>query len=112
MWASLERPLGSCSGLVLVGHQLLLQRQQLPEPRRHLPSPRDVPWPELRRRAAVLYLWLQAGWDELSAAERKEARKLITKSRGLPRNLSRAEARRLGQLAGRAASAAARGRRR
>ena len=80
----------------------------MPPPRRRLPSPREVPWPEVRRRAAVLYLWLQAGWDELSTAERKEARRLITKSRGLPRNLNRAETRRLGQLAGRAASAAAR----
>ena len=80
----------------------------MPEPRRRLPSPRNVPWPEVRRRAAVLYLWLQLGWDELSAAERKEARKLITKSRGRPRNLSRDETRRLGQLAGRAASAVAR----
>ena len=84
----------------------------MPEPRRRLPSPRDVPWPELRRRAALLYLWLQAGWDELSAAERTEARRLIAKSRGRPRNLSATEARRLGALAGRAASAVARTRRR
>jgi len=76
--------------------------------RRRLPSPREVPWPELRRRAAVIYLWLQAGWDELSSSERTEARRLITKSRGRPRNLSRDETRRLGQLAGRAAGAAAR----
>ena len=84
----------------------------MPQPRRRLPSPRDVPWPELRRRAAVIYFWLQAGWDELSSSERNEARRLITKSRGRPRNLSRTEARRLGPLAGRAASAAARRRRR
>jgi hypothetical protein len=71
-----------------------------------------VQWPEVRRRAALLYFWLQAGWDELSSAERKEARKLITKSRGRPRNLTRAETRRLGELAGRAASAVARSRRR
>ena len=79
----------------------------MPEPRRRLPSPRNVQWPEVRRRAAVLYLWLQLGWDELSAAERKEARKLITKSRGRPRNLTSAEARRLGGLAARAENAAA-----
>ena len=56
----------------------------------------------------MLYLLLQAGWDELSSAERAEARRLITKSRGRPRNLTRSETRRLGQLAGRAARAAAR----
>jgi hypothetical protein len=83
----------------------------MPPPRR-LPSAREIPWGELRRRAAIVYLWLQAGWNELSAAERSEVRKLLTKSRGRPRNLSRDEAKRLGQLAGRAASAAARRRRR
>ena len=83
----------------------------MPQPRR-LPSARELPWGELRRRAAVVFLWLQAGWSELSSAEREEVRKLVTKSRGRPRNLSRAEAKRLGQLAGRAASAAARRRRR
>jgi hypothetical protein len=57
-------------------------------------------------------MWLQAGWSELSAAEREEVRKLLTKSRGRPRNLSKAEAKRLGALAGRAASAAARIKRR
>jgi len=82
----------------------------MPQPR--LPSPRSVPWKELRRGATVVYLWLQAGWDELSAAERAEVRKLVTKSRGIPRNLNKTEAKRLGQLAGRAASAAARSRRR
>ena len=76
-------------------------------PPRHLPSPREIPWAELRTRALVVYLWLQAGWNELSSAEREEVRKLLTKSRGRPRNLSKAEAKRLGQLAGRAASAAA-----
>jgi hypothetical protein len=70
------------------------------------------PWAELRNRAAIVYLWLQAGWSELSAAEREEVGKLLTKSRGRPRNLSKAEAKRLGQLAGRAASAAARSSRR
>jgi hypothetical protein len=81
------------------------------QPRR-LPSPRQIPWPELRRRAAIVYLWLQDGWNELSSAEREEIRGLLTKSRGRPRNLTKAEARRLGQLAGRAATAAARRRRR
>jgi hypothetical protein len=79
----------------------------MPQPRR-LPSTREIPWAELRRRAAIVYLWLQAGWSELSAAERSEVAKLLRKSRGRPRNLTRAEAKRLGQLAGRAASAAAR----
>jgi hypothetical protein len=83
----------------------------MPQPRR-LPSPRQIPWAELRRRAAIVYLWLQDGWNELSQAEREEIRKLLTKSRGRPRNLTKAEARRLGQLAGRAATAAARRRRR
>jgi hypothetical protein len=80
--------------------------------RRRLPSRSEIPWPELRRRAAIVYLWLQAGWNELSSAERAEVRRLVTKSRGRPRNLSKAEAKRLGGLAGRAASAAARIKRR
>ena len=83
----------------------------MPPPRR-LPTRTEIPWAELRRRALVVYLWLQAGWNELSAAERAEVGKLLRKSRGRPRNLSREEAKRLGQLAGRAASAAARLRRR
>ena len=83
----------------------------MPQPRR-LPSRSEVPWAELRRTAAIVYVWLQAGWSELSAAERAEVRKLLTKSRGRPRNLSKAEAKRLGALAGRAASAAARIKRR
>ncbi|HWM09098.1 MAG TPA: hypothetical protein VNO82_07130 [Solirubrobacteraceae bacterium] len=83
----------------------------MPQPRR-LPSTREIPWAELRRRAAIVYLWLQAGWSELSSSEREEVRRLLTKSRGRPRNLNKAEAKRLGALAGRAASAAARGRRR
>jgi hypothetical protein len=77
------------------------------EPRRRLPQAREIPWTELRRRAFVVFLMLQAGWGELTAAEREEARTLVTKSRGRPRNLSRQEARRLGALAGRAARAAA-----
>jgi hypothetical protein len=83
----------------------------MPQPRR-LPTRSEIPWAELRRRATIIYLWLQAGWNELSTAERNEVRKLLTKSRGRPRNLSKAEAKQLGRLAGRAASAAARARRR
>jgi hypothetical protein len=82
------------------------------QPRRHLPQRTEIPWGELRRRATILFLMLQAGWSELSSAERDEARKLVTKSRGRPRNLSRAEAKRLGALAGRAARAAAGAKRR
>jgi hypothetical protein len=84
----------------------------MPQPRRRLPSAREVPWGELRRRATIVFLMLQAGWGELTADERDEARKLVTKSRGRPRNLSRTEAKRLGALAGRAARAAATARRR
>ena len=83
----------------------------MPQPRR-LPAAREIPWAELRRRGAIVYLWLQAGWSELSASEREEVGKLLRKSRGRPRNLSKAEAQRLGRLAGRAASAAATRRRR
>jgi hypothetical protein len=79
---------------------------------RKLPSTRDVPWQELRRGATTVFLMLQAGWDELTADERAEARRLVSKSRGRPRNLTRDETRRLGRLAGRAASAAARARKR
>jgi hypothetical protein len=82
----------------------------MPQPSR-LPSAREIPWTELRRRATVLYLWLQAGWDELSADERREVARLLRKSRGRPRNLTRDEARKLGGLAGRAASAGVRRRR-
>jgi len=78
---------------------------------RHLPSPREVPWGELRRRATAVFLMLEAGWSALTPAERDEVRKLVSKSRGRPRNLTREETRRLGRLAGHAA-AAARGRRR
>ena len=55
---------------------------------------------------------LQAGWTALSEAEREEARRLVRKSRGRPVNLSGAESRRLGTLAAKAATAAARTRRR
>jgi hypothetical protein len=83
----------------------------MPQPRR-LPSRNEIPWTELRRRATIVYRWLEAGWNELSASERDEVGKLLRKSRGRPRNLSKEEAKRLGQLAGRAATAAARMRRR
>jgi hypothetical protein len=79
----------------------------VPDPRRNLPSRQDIPWTELRRRSAIVYVWLQAGWSALSAAEREEIRKLLVKSRGRPNRLSREEARTLGRLAGRAATAAA-----
>jgi hypothetical protein len=82
------------------------------EPRRRLPQAREIPWTELRRRAFVVFLMLQAGWSELSADEREEARKLVSKSRGRPRNLSKQETRRLGTLAGKAARAAAGARKR
>jgi len=79
----------------------------VPVPRRSLPSRQEIPWAELRRRSAVVYFWLQAGWDALSREEREEVRQLLLKSRGRPNRLSKTEARRLGGLAGRAASAAA-----
>jgi hypothetical protein len=77
------------------------------QPRRRLPQAREIPWTELRRRTIVVFLMLQAGWSELTADERDEARHLVSKSRGRPRNLSRQETRRLGAIAGRAARAAA-----
>ena len=79
----------------------------MPIPRRNLPSRQDIPWTELRRRSAVVYMWLQTGWNALSATEREEIRKLLVKSKGRPNRLSREEARRLGRLASRAATAAA-----
>jgi hypothetical protein len=82
------------------------------QPRRRLPAAREIPWAEFRRRATVVFLMLQAGWSELTADERAEARKLVTKSRGRPHNLTRAETKRLGALAGRAARAAAGAKRR
>jgi hypothetical protein len=79
--------------------------------RRQLPKPNDIPWTELRRRSTIVFLWLQAGWSSLSADERDQVRELLVKSRGRPNRLSKAEARTLGRLAGRAASAAATARR-
>lgn len=79
----------------------------MPVPRRSLPSRQEVPWGELRRRSAIVFHWLQAGWEALSSDEREEVRRLLVKSRGRPNRLTREEARRLGGLAGRAASAAA-----
>jgi hypothetical protein len=79
----------------------------VPQPRRQLPKAQEIPWVELRRRSGILFLWLQAGWSALSADEREQVRRLLVKSRGRPNRLSRDEARTLGRLAGRAASAAA-----
>jgi hypothetical protein len=79
----------------------------MPQPKRPLPQLRDVRWQEHRRRAADIVRWLQAGWTALSPAEREEVRQLVTRSKGRPRNLTREEARRLGRLAAKAASAAA-----
>ena len=79
------------------------------QPRRPLPErARDIPWAELRRHATTVFTYLQAGWAALSEAERREAGRLITKSRGRPRNLTKEEARRLGVLASKAAAAARR----
>jgi hypothetical protein len=72
-----------------------------------LPQAREIQWAEVRRTASVAFAMMQAGWQELAAEERDEIRKLVSKSRGRPRNLDGSEARRLGFLAGRAARAAA-----
>ena len=79
--------------------------------RRPLPKAEEIPWAELRRRSTIVFLWLQAGWSALSADEREQVRKLLVKSKGRPNRLSKDEARTLGRLAGRAASAAATARR-
>ncbi|MEA2312838.1 MAG: hypothetical protein QOE28_2806 [Solirubrobacteraceae bacterium] len=79
----------------------------MPAPRR-LPSRREVPWGEVKRRSSVLFAYLVAGWEELTADERREVQRLLAKSRGRLRNLSRDEARRLGGLAARASAAASR----
>ena len=75
--------------------------------RRPLPKPEEIPWGELRRRSSIVFLWLQAGWNALSADEREQVRQLLVKSKGRPNRLSKSEARQLGRLAGRAATAAA-----
>ena len=81
------------------------------QPKRRLPEQlRNVPWTELRRRASTVFLMLQAGWTALSDAEREEVRRLVRKSRGRPRKLTSAENRRLGSLAAKSATAAARNR--
>ena len=80
----------------------------MPEPKRRLPQIREVPWGELRRRATDVYLRLQSGWTALSEAEREEVRRLLVKSKGRPSKLSKLEARRLGLLAAKAATAASR----
>jgi hypothetical protein len=77
------------------------------EKRRSLPKANEIPWAELRRRSTIVFMWLQAGWSALSDDEREQVRKLLVKSRGRPNRLTREEARTLGRLAGRAASAAA-----
>jgi len=80
----------------------------MPLPRRSsLPQRQEVPWTELRRRATVIFLRLQQGWTALTPAEREEVWRLLKQSGGNPRRLSRDEARRLGSLAGKAASRAA-----
>jgi hypothetical protein len=84
----------------------------MPQPKnRRLPQVRDVPWQELRRRATIIFLWLQAGWTSLAPEEREEVRELVSRSRGRPNNLTRTETRRLAALAAKAANAAARRRR-
>ena len=75
--------------------------------RRPIPKPDEIPWGELRRRSSIVFLWLQAGWNALSADERDQVRQLLVKSKGRPNRLSKNEARQLGRLAGRAATAAA-----
>lgn len=75
--------------------------------RRPLPKPEEIPWAELRRRSVIVFTWLQVGWNALSADEREQVRQLLVKSKGRPNRLSKTEARQLGRLAGRAATAAA-----
>jgi hypothetical protein len=83
----------------------------MPLPKRRLPQRvKDVPWVEFRRRASAVFLMLQAGWTALNDAEREEVRRLITKSKGRPNQLSKPEARRLGLLAAKAARAASQAR--
>jgi alkylhydroperoxidase family enzyme len=79
---------------------------------RPLPQSGRVPWREFQGRAKEIFGWLQAGWTALSQAEREEVRRLVSKSRGRPRNLTRDDTRRLGRLAAKAASAARSQRRR
>ncbi len=79
--------------------------------RRPLPKVEEIPWAELRRRSAIVFFWLQAGWNALSADERETVRRLLVKSGGRPNRLSKSEARQLGHLVSRAASAAAAARR-
>jgi hypothetical protein len=77
-------------------------------PHRASESGRAIPWHELRRHATTAFLLLQAGWAALDKQERERVSELVRKSRGRPRNLTRDEARELGRLAGRAATAARR----
>ena len=80
----------------------------MPQPRRRLPAPQEIPWAELRRRGSIAYEYIQRGWNELTVAERNELARLLRKSRGRPKNLTRDEARRFGQLVARAARGATR----
>ena len=80
----------------------------MPQPRRRLPAPKEIPWAELRRRGAIAYEYIQRGWNELTVAERNELTRLLRKSRGRPKNLTRDEARRFGKLVARAARGATR----
>ena len=63
----------------------------MPIPRRSLPVRQDIPWTELRRRSAIVFLWLQAGWTALSPDEREEVRRLLVE---VPRAAEPALARR------------------
>jgi hypothetical protein len=84
-------------------------RELMPQPRRPLPArTRAIPWSDLRRHAATAFHYVRAGWASLSDSEREELTRLLRKSRGRPRNLTRDEARRLGYLASKSASAARR----
>jgi hypothetical protein len=85
----------------------------MPVPHLRPPSGRrtatnDIDWARLRRSATVAFLWLQAGWTALEEREREEVRQLVGKSGGRPHRLTREETRRLGRLAGKAATGARR----
>ena len=49
-------------------------RRRMEQPKRALEHVRNVPWAEFRRRATVVYAWLQAGWTALTPAERRGGR--------------------------------------
>jgi hypothetical protein len=79
----------------------------MPRAKRGVPSPRRVKWRTVGRRATAVFFILRAGWSALTAAERDEARRLLSQSRGRPHNLTRADRQRLGRLAGKAAKGVA-----